>query len=215
MAKRVIKVVLKYLAWSVSVMILIFLLTILAIYIRYQATVRTETGKLEVPIKPGELGQWVNPFIGTGGFPSYTSGDDIPGPTMPFGMVRLSPDTRFFLGKDFFDESTVSNAGYYYADNHIMGFSHTRLIGTGAYEGGHFRVYPTTGEQSREKYLDGKYHRFSHKNEIAFPGYYAVKFTNPEILAELTATERVGVHRYTFSGNETPHICRAIDKNLH
>ena len=86
MAKREIKVVLKYLAWSVSALILIFLLTILAIYIRYQATVRTETGKLEVPVKPGEFGQWVNPFIGTGGFPSYTSGDDIPGPTMPFGM---------------------------------------------------------------------------------------------------------------------------------
>jgi len=128
--------------------------------------------------------------------------------------VRLSPDTRFFLGKDFFDEPTVSTAGYYYADNHIMGFSHTRLVGTGAYDGGHFRVYPTTGDKSRKNYLNGKYHRFSHKNETAFPGYYAVKFAKAGILAELTATERVGVHRYTFSGKETPHILIDVSSSL-
>lgn len=205
---------LKFFFIAFLALIMLILSVVVAIYIRYHATVRTETGKLEVPVKPGELGQWVNPFIGTGGFPSYTSGDDIPGPTMPFGMVRLSPETRFFLGKDFFEESTVSTAGYYYADNHIMGFSHTRLIGTGAYDGGHFRVYPATGDQSRKKYLDGKYHRFSHKNETAFPGYYAVNFTNPGILAELTATERVGVHRYTFSGKETPHILIDVSSSL-
>jgi len=206
--------ILKYLALAVSSVILIALLIIFAIYIRYQSTVQTETGKMEVDVKPGDLGKWVNPFIGTGGFPSYTSGDNIPGPTMPFGMVRLSPDTRFFLGKDFFEESTVSNAGYYYADNHIMGFSHTRLIGTGAYEGGHFRVYPATGENSRKKYLDGKYHRFSHKNETAFPGYYAVNFTQSGILAELTATERAGVHRYTFTKEENPHILIDVSSSL-
>jgi hypothetical protein len=72
--------VLKYLALAVSVLILIALPFIFAIYIRYQSTVRTETGKLKVAVKPGKLGKWVNPFIGTGGFPSYTSGDDIPGP---------------------------------------------------------------------------------------------------------------------------------------
>jgi predicted alpha-1,2-mannosidase len=182
--------------------------------LRYQFTVRTETGKLEVPLKPSEKGRYVNPFIGTGGFPSYTSGDDIPGPTLPFGMVRLSPDTRFFLGKDFFDESTVSNAGYYYADNHIMGFSHTRLIGTGAYEGGHFRVYPSVGDNALEKFRNGKYHKFSHKNEIAFPGYYAIRFNKSDILVELTATERVGVHRYSFSGDEVPHILIDVASSL-
>ncbi|HSO88707.1 MAG TPA: GH92 family glycosyl hydrolase [Draconibacterium sp.] len=208
------KKILKYILWLFTISLLVVATGIFAVYIRYQSTVRTETGKMEVHVKPGELGKWVNPFIGTGGFPSYTSGDDIPGPTMPFGMVRLSPDTRFFLGKDFFEESTVSNAGYYYADNHIMGFSHTRLIGTGAYEGGHFRVYPSAGEQSREKYLKGKYHRFSHNNEIAFPGYYAVKFKRQRILAELTATERTGVHRYTFSDDEVPHILIDVSSSL-
>jgi predicted alpha-1,2-mannosidase len=205
---------LKYLSFLVISLLMLALTIIGAVYLRYQLTVRHETGKLEVPVKPGELGQWVNPFIGTGGFPAYTSGDNIPGPTMPFGMVRLSPDTRFFLGKDFFDESTVSTGGYYYADNHIMGFSHTRLIGTGAWDGGHFRVIPSVGEKSRNNYLNGKFTRFSHKNEIAFPGYYAVWFHKQNILAELTATERVGVHRYTFSGKETPHILIDVSSSL-
>ncbi|HSH19375.1 MAG TPA: GH92 family glycosyl hydrolase, partial [Draconibacterium sp.] len=211
--KRIITVLKYFLFAFLSLLTLAFTI-IFAIYIRYQLTVSAETGKLEVHVKPGELGKWVNPFIGTGGFPSYTGGDDIPGPSLPFGMVRLSPETRFFLGKDFFEESTVSTAGYYYADNHIMGFSHTRLIGTGAYDGGHFRVYPSIGEQALEKYLEGKYHRFSHKNETAFPGYYAVRFKKQGILAELTSTQRVGIHRYTFSGKETPHILIDVSNSL-
>ncbi len=206
--------ILKYFLFIFLTLLFLALTITFAIYIRYQLTVRAETGNMEVPVKPGELGQFVNPFIGTGGFPSYTSGDDIPGPTLPYGMMRLSPETRFFLGKDFFDESTVSTAGYYYADNHIMGFSHTRLIGTGAYDGGHFRVYPSNGEKSFKNYKEGKYHRFSHKNETAFPGYYAVNFKKQGILAELTATERVGVHRYTFSGKEKPHILIDVSSSL-
>lgn len=185
-----------------------------AVYLRYQLTVSQIPGQLKVLFQPGNLGKWVNPFIGTGGFPSYTGGDNIPGATLPFSMVRLSPDTRFFLGRDFFDESTVSTAGYYYADNHIMGFSHTRLIGTGAWDGGHFRVVPSAGEKSLQKYINGKFNLFSHKNEIAFPGYYAVRFHKQKILAELTATERVGVHRYTFSGKETPHILIDVSSSL-
>ncbi len=208
------KTILKYFLYIFFTVLLLALTITFAIYVRYQLTVRAETGNMEVPVKPGEIGQFVNPFTGTGGFPSYTSGDDIPGPSLPFGMVRLSPETRFFLGKDFFDESTVSTAGYYYADNHIMGFSHTRLIGTGAYDGGHFRVYPSTGDKSLKYYKEGKYHHFSHKNETAFPGYYAVNFKQNGILAELTATERVGVHRYSFSGKETPHILIDVSSSL-
>ena len=206
--------ILKYLFFTFLALLVLALTVIFGIYLQYQLTVSKTPGAIQVAIQPGELGKWVNPFIGTGGFPSYTSGDDIPGVTVPFGMVRLSPDTRFFLGKDFFDEPTVSTAGYYYADNHIMGFSHTRLIGTGAYDGGHFRVYPATGDKSSDNYLKGKYHRFSHKNEIAFPGYYTVRFEKPGILAELTATERTGVHRYTFSGAETPHILIDVASSL-
>ena len=194
---------------------LVFMLVgILAISVSYKIRVNTKTGRLNEAVQPGELGKCVNPFIGTSGFPTYTSGDDIPGPTMPFGMVRLSPETKFFLGNHFFEESTVSTAGYYYGDRQIMGFSHTRLIGTGAYDGGHFRVFPSAGAKSLRNYSEGKYHKFSHKNEIAFPGYYAVKFNKPGILAELTPTERVGIHRYTFSKKDVPHIIIDISSSL-
>jgi predicted alpha-1,2-mannosidase len=206
--------ILKYVLYVLLSVAALFFIAVFAVYVRYQLTVSKTPGVMKVAFQPGELGVWVNPFIGTGGFPSYTSGDVIPGVTVPFGMVRLSPDTRFFMGRDFFDEPTVSTAGYYYADNHIMGFSHTRLIGTGAYDGGHFRVYPTTGDKSSDNYLKGKYHRFTHTNEIAFPGYYAVLFQKPGIFAELTATERTGVHRYTFSDDETPHILIDVASSL-
>ncbi|MDZ7605592.1 MAG: hypothetical protein U5K79_08380 [Cyclobacteriaceae bacterium] len=142
--------ILKYVLFVFVLLTALATIIIISVYLRYQLTVRTETGKLEILVKPGELGKWVNPFVGTGGFPAYTSGDNIPGATLPFSMVRLSPDTRFFLGKKFFDKSTVGSAGYYYADNHIMGFSHTRLIGTGAWDRGHFRVVPSVGEKSLE-----------------------------------------------------------------
>jgi predicted alpha-1,2-mannosidase len=208
------KRIFKYLLLTILMVLLLSGVVILGIYIRYQVTVRAHPGRLHVDITPGKTGQWVNSFIGTGGFPTYTGGDDIPGPSMPFGMVRLSPDTHFFLGNHFFDESTVSTAGYYYGDNRMMGFSHTRMTGTGAFEGGHFRVVPTLGEEGLEKYREGKCHKFSHKDEVAFPGYYAVQFRRQGILAELTATERVGIHRYTFTKNETPHILIDISSSL-
>ncbi len=209
-----IKRIIKYLLLSLLALLATALTIIFSIYLRYQLTVSQTPGKLKVAFQAGEIGKWVNPFIGAGGFPAYTGGDNIPGATLPFGMVRLSPDTRFFLGKDFFNESTVSTGGYYYADNHIMGFSHTRLIGTGAWDGGHFRVAPSAGDKSLQNYLKGKYNCFKHENEIAFPGYYAVYFHKQNILAELTATERVGVHLYTFSGKETPHILIDVSSSL-
>lgn len=200
------KKILRYTGWLAGIILLLSGGILLWIFLKYQIAVNAESRKELTSFSPGEYGQWVDPFIGTGGFPAYTSGDVIPGATLPFGMVRLSPDTRFFLGKNFFDETTVSTAGYYYADRHIMGFSHTRLIGTGAWDGGHFRVYPSTGEHAVEKYLKGRYHKFSHHDEKAFPGYYAVQFDRPGIQAELTATERTGIHRYTFTGNDDPVI---------
>jgi len=206
--------ILKYLLYTILAVLIIFALIIFGIAITYQQAAGVKTGQMAVSVKPGELGKLVDPFIGTGGFPSYTSGDDIPGATLPFGMVRLSPDTEFFLGADFFDENTVSTAGYYYGDHKIMGFSHTRMIGTGAYEGGHFRVIPTSGENGQKEYRTQHYSKFSHRNEVAFPGYYAVKLPKQSIIAELTASERVGVHRYTFSGKELPHILIDVSSAL-
>ena len=94
-------------------------------------------------VQPGKLGRDVNPFIGTGGV-SYLCGNNFPGATVPFGMVRLSPDTISRLGI-----RAINSSGYYYGDQRIVGFSHTRLAGTGATDGGNFLVIPCTAETAK------------------------------------------------------------------
>lgn len=132
----------------------------------------------------------VNPFIGTGGH-----GHTFPGATMPFGMVQLSPDTRI----DNWDGSS----GYHYSDDIIYGFSHTHLSGTGIPDGCDILIMPTVGNHKLSPDLSEKNHfgwveRFSHTDEKAEPGFYSLKILNTNILAELTSTKRVGLHRYTF-----------------
>ena len=142
--------------------------------------------------------RWVNPFIGTGGH-----GHTFPGATMPFGMVQLSPDTRI----DNWDGSS----GYHYSDDVIYGFSHTHLNGTGIPDGCDILFMPTVGEpqffaKEGDKSVNGYASKFSHANEKAEPGYYSVKLDDDGILAELTATKRVGFHRYTFPTTGRRHI---------
>jgi predicted alpha-1,2-mannosidase len=144
------------------------------------------------------LTQYVDPFIGTGGH-----GHTFPGATMPFGMVQLSPDTRL-SGWD-------GCSGYHYSDNIIYGFSHTHLSGTGISDYGDILLMPTAGEPYLDALADGKTDKgyaskFSHRNEKASPGYYSVVLDDGGIRAELTATNRVGFHRYTFPGNSQPNI---------
>ena len=208
------KKALKYLLFGILSLLLIIALVLLGIWFGYHQTVSVKQGEMEVSAKPGEFGRWVNPFIGTGGFPTYTNAKDIPGVTVPFGMVRLSPDTQFFLDPLWAEGGSISTAGYYYGDYKIMGFSHTRMIGTGAYEGGHFRVIPSSGECSQKDYHERHYSPFSHEDEVAFPGYYAVKLPKQGVFAELTASARVGFHRYTFSGKENPHILIDVSSSL-
>ena len=137
---------------------------------------------------------YVDPFIGTG-FHGHT----YPGATTPFGMVQLSPDTRVG-GWD-------ACSGYHYTDNTILGFSHTHLSGTGCADLSDVLFYPTV---EAVKAVDGVYecpaHIFSHKDEMAKPGYYAVEMDNNAIKAELTATPRTGVHRYTFNKGDVRAI---------
>jgi len=212
--------------------ILLFLMitvVVLVIYYRqsYLTTVSFLPENSTSKYQPGKYSAMVNPFIGTGGFPVYTAADNYPGPSMPYGMVRLSPDTDFFLRNSLVNFSSipllgflapgdnpVSTAGYYYGDKHIMGFSHTRLAGTGAWEGGHFRVIPSTGEKAIENYLEGRYNRFSHDHEVAFPGYYSVYLHEKGIHTELTATERTGIHRYTFENQDSPKILIDVASTL-
>lgn len=128
--------------------------------------------------------QYVNPFIGTGGH-----GHTFPGATLPFGMVQLSPDTRI-------DGSWDGCSGYHYSDAKIYGFSHTHLNGTGCSDFGDIMLMPTLGEP---KLTDQQYaSAFKHDNEKASAGYYSV-LLDSGIQAELTATTRVGFHRYTFT----------------
>ena len=149
-------------------------------------------------IGPGELGRDVDPFIGTGG-KVYLCGNNFPGATVPFGMVRLSPDTVPLIDR------IVNTSGYYYSERKVLGFSHTRLAGTGATEGGNFRVIPTT-DASVKQVRHGLRAVYDHEDETAFPGYYGVHMRRLGITAELTAARHVGVHRYTFPAGQSPHL---------
>jgi predicted alpha-1,2-mannosidase len=139
----------------------------------------------------GELIEFVNPFIGTGGH-----GHTFPGATMPFGMMQLSPDTRL----DGWDGCS----GYHYSDNYIYGFSHTHLSGTGVSDYGDVLLMPTNKIEFNNG-SDGKVGyraHFSHDNEIAEPGYYKVRLDSTNIEVELTVSERSGMHKYKFPSAE-------------
>ena len=152
-------------------------------------------------IEPGEYTQWVNPFVGTGGYP-WVSGMLFPGATSPLGLVRLSPDTCFPVGFDPFD---MGNAGYWYGHNYLLGFSHTRLAGTGARDLGSFRVTPAVGDTDPAD-RNTKPIMFSHTLEEATAGYYSVNLQSINCLVELTTAQHTGVHRYTFSSDKDAHL---------
>src|SRR5689334_10368338 len=133
-----------------------------------------------------DLTRYVNPFIGTGGH-----GHTFPGATLPFGLVPLSPDTRL-TGWD-------GCSGYHYSDSTIYGFSHTHLTGTGISDYDDILLLPTVDVHTQTA-------RFQHRNETAAPGYYSVKLDDGNILVELTATARVGMHRYTFPSTQSANV---------
>lgn len=147
------------------------------------------------------LTRWVNPFVGTGGH-----GHTFPGATLPFGMVQLSPDTRM--------EGWDGCGGYHYSDSIIFGFSHTHLSGTGVPDYADLLITPVCGAYPNvPKYRDAQGYgaTFSHAQEKAEPGYYQVELLNQGITAELTATLRSGIHRYTFHSEESKYIVVDLD----
>jgi predicted alpha-1,2-mannosidase len=155
------------------------------------------------PVPAATVSQFVQPRIGTGGH-----GHCYPGATVPFGMVQLSPDT-FNKGWDWC-------SGYNYSDDSIMGFSHTHLSGTGIGDMLDVLIMPCTGSVKlepgpREHPESGYRSRFSHNEEESVPGYYAVFLRDYAIRAELTATSRVGMHRYTFPQNKSSHFILDLD----
>jgi predicted alpha-1,2-mannosidase len=137
---------------------------------------------------------YVDPFIGTG-FHGHT----YPGATVPNGAVQLSPDTR--------TGNWDACSGYHYSDSTIIGFSHTHLSGTGCADLADILFHPTTKniKLNPNKYIFDPL-TFSHEDEKASAGYYAVHFKEEDIKAELTATKYTGVHRYTFGKDKIAKI---------
>ncbi len=152
---------------------------------------------------------YVNPMIGTN-----EMGHTYPGATVPFGMVQLSPETdtiQYSVGQGYIKEVYRYCAGYQYADKTIVGFSHTHFSGTGHSDLGDFLLMPTTGTvQLNPGTADhpetGYRSRFSHFTEKATAGYYSVLLADYQIMAEMTATARVGFHRYTFPESRQSNI---------
>ncbi len=131
-----------------------------------------------------QLTQFVDPYIGTGGH-----GHVFLGASVPFGAVQLGP-TNASSGWDWC-------SGYHYSDSTIVGFSHTHLSGTGIGDLGDISILPS---------IDNSRALYTHDQEKVKPGYYAVQMAPSQIFAELTASERVGFHRYTFPSSNTAKI---------
>lgn len=135
----------------------------------------------------------VDPMIGTDG-----TGHTFPGATTPFGMVQLSPSNDY--------KGWKWCSGYHYSDSILKGFAHTHISGAGLSGLGDILFMPTAGDiklnPGTDKDPDSGYRsRFSHKNESSYPGYYQVFLDDYQINVELTTTERVGFHRYTFNSD--------------
>lgn len=176
----------------------------------------------QVSSASAENARRANPMIGTG-----WHGHMFPGAVAPFGLVQLSPDTSGAPEVAWNGQGDTYGwdhcSGYHYADNVIVGFSHTHLQGTGATDLGDVLLMPVAegrnwswnsgvpGQQEEsqieavgadsgwvlDKPESGYFSFFSHEHETARPGYYAVHLSTPEVHAELTATTRCGMHRYS------------------
>ena len=152
---------------------------------------------------------YVNPFIGTDGM-----GHTFPGACVPFGGVQLSPDTDTIphnINGKYQPMVYETCAGYRYTDPTIVGFSHTHFSGTGHSDLGDILIMPATGpvklNPGTADNPDGGFRsRFSHSTEKARPGYYEVTLDDYGIKARLTATQRVGVHEYTFPKGPDGHL---------
>ncbi len=132
-------------------------------------------------VKEKDYTQYVDPYIGSG-----YHGHVFVGASTPFGMVQLGP-TNITEGWDWC-------SGYHYSDSTLVGFAHTHLSGTGSGDLGDILLVPTFSETPAGPYLA----YYNHNQEIVEPGYYSVVIVPTQIKAELTATDRVGYHKYTY-----------------
>lgn len=137
---------------------------------------------------------YVQPMMGTAG-----EGRVVPIAAVPFGMVQLGPDTHFYA------------SGYHYSHNTLQGFSHTHKSGGGGADFLDINFLPLAGSQWNhvQSWPTQVIDHFSHQQEEATPGYYQVTLSDSHIHAELTATERCGMHRYTYPQGQPQYV--AID----
>ena len=144
------------------------------------------------------LSDFICPFVGTKG-----EGNTFPGPSAPFGMIQISPDTD--------TTNWDTDSGYEYSDPTIQGFSLTHLSGTGCPDLGDFLFVPQVGEPAfvvgrKDHSEEGYQSAFSHDEESAAAGYYRVKLQKPGVTAELTAGERAGILRFTFPASDSASL---------
>nr|WP_249665358.1 GH92 family glycosyl hydrolase [Mucilaginibacter sp. Bleaf8] len=152
------------------------------------------------------LTKYVNPFIGTG-----FHGHVFMGANVPFGAVQLGP-SNISEGWDWC-------SGYHISDSTIVGFQHTHLSGTGIGDLGDISLMPTTGpvktmKGSLKNMESGYVSKFSHREEVARPGFYSVKLKRYDIGVRLTTTQRVGLHEYTFPKTDQAHVVIDLQEGL-
>ncbi|MDR2562397.1 MAG: GH92 family glycosyl hydrolase [Prevotellaceae bacterium] len=140
---------------------------------------------------------FVDPYIGSGGH-----GHVFVGASAPFGAVQLGPN-NIHKGWDWC-------SGYHYSDSILIGFSHTHLSGTGCTELGDVMLMPYLGDVrtsiGNQNNIDGAYSSYyRHENEAVAPGYYSLEMENG-VKVELTASERVGFHKYLFPKDGERHV---------
>ena len=152
----------------------------------------------QTPENKTPLVDYVRPFVGTHG-----EGNTYPGPTAPFGMVQLGPDTDKGLWE--------TASGYEYSDPTILGFSMTHLSGTGIPDLGDFLFMPQIGKPElnsgdKKNTKAGYQSLFSHADESASVGYYRVKLLKSGVNVELAAADRAGMLRMTFPQSDQASI---------
>lgn len=162
--------------------------------------------KQETASQLNNLTQYVDPYIGTG-----DHGHVFVGANVPFGLVQLGP-TNYSQGWDWC-------SGYHYSDSTIIGFGHTHLSGTGIGDLGDISFMPATGQVALTRGdlkdpASGIYSLFSHEKEKVKPGYYSVHLDRFHIDVELTATKRVGFHKYTFPQSDSAKVIIDLEHGI-
>ncbi|MBQ2363277.1 MAG: glycoside hydrolase family 92 protein, partial [Bacteroidaceae bacterium] len=148
----------------------------------------------------------VDPRIG-----SDDHGHVFVGANVPWGMVNVGP-VQPYHGWDWC-------SGYHASGDSIIGFAHTHLSGTGCSDLGDITLMPMYGyartNGTREEFIEDIASRYSHANEVVEPGYYSVRLEKTGITAEMTATDRTALHKFTFpKGNRSANIVLDLEGGI-